>query len=395
MPPAQFDRVILLDPGLGPFPGHWAGHARTLRDAFAALGLRTLICGNTEQKAGLLDGLEVRPTFRLTPYVPFSADPHDPRTARPAFEEQMAAFADDFAAVDAGERDLLVLAAVYPHILGGFAAWARERAAALMLLFGEEVSVFNRGRGENGDSYYLDYYQRVLPPSRGARDCPNWRFFAASPALGDLFSVLLGKSVRPLPMPGRADWPPLAARGARPLTIAVLGHGAIAKGSLLLPEIIAATHARRPEVRFVLHLSPNPDTRAAFDAMEPGPRVDIVRGHVSDADMQRMTDAADIVLMPYQPEKYRLMPSAIFVQAICSGKVLVIPANTHMHREILLRGGGATCFREQTAAAVTAALLDAIERYESLSRRSLGAAAEHRRLNNPAAYASEILAAFA
>jgi hypothetical protein len=107
-----------------------------------------------------------------------------------------------------------------------------------------------------------------------------------------------------------------------------------------------------------------------------------------------MTDAADIVLMPYHPQKYRLMASAIFVQAICSGKVLVIPAHSHMHREILLRGGGAACFREQTAAEVTAALLDAIERFDTLSRKSIDAAAEHRRLNNPAVYAAEILAAF-
>jgi len=110
--------------------------------------------------------------------------------------------------------------------------------------------------------------------------------------------------------------------------------------------------------------------------------------------MQRLIDDSDIVLMPYRPEKYRMMPSAIFVQAVCSGKVVVLPAGSHMHREILLRGGGATLFHDHTAPAIRKALWDAIADLDRLSAAAAAAAPAYREVNNPHAYVKRIVEAF-
>jgi glycosyltransferase involved in cell wall biosynthesis len=403
---AGFRRVFALDPGLGPIPGHWATYARKLSAAFRARGLDVVLCGNRQQEARILDGLAVEPLFSLTPFERYGENPHDPPTALVAFERQVARFADDLEKLEAfglSSEDLLIYFTVYPQILGGLIEWARRRPerrmqrVALLMQFAEEVNVYEKARGAHGDVFYIDYYRRIMPSGEGRDAHPHWRYFAASPGLGDLFSALMGKDVRPLPMPGSAAWPPPRRRAAGdPIAVALLGHTSIAKGGFLLPEIIEATLARYPNARFNLHLSTNPDTRE-LDARfaEGGDRLRILRGYISDGEIQGIIDASDIVLLPYAAPKYRLMPSAIFIQAVCSGKIVVLPAGSHMHRELLLRGGGGTMFHEHSAAAINTALWNAIEEVDRLSPLAAAAAAAHREVNSPDAYVKRILDSFA
>lgn len=402
---ARFRRVFALDPGLGPIPGHWATYARKLSAAFRALGLDVVLCGNRHREPRILEGLAVEPLFALTPYERYGDDPQNPATALAAFERQIMRFADDLEALEGfglSSGDLLIFLTVYPQILGGLDEWVRRRPerggqrVALLLQFAEEVNVYEKARGAQGDVFYVDYYRRIMPPGEGRHARPHWRYFAASPGLGDLFSALLGKDVRPLPMPGSAAWPPLRRRAAgAPVAVAVLGHTSIEKGALLLKKIVDATLARFQNVRFNLHLSTNQDTRALEAAFAEGERLRILRGYISDDEMQGLIDDSDIVLLPYGPRKYRMMPSAIFIQAACSGKIAVLPAGSHMHREVLLRGGGATLFQEHSAAAITRALGDAIEGVDRLGRSAADAAAVHREVNNPDAYVKRILDSFA
>ena len=403
---AGFKRVVALDSGLGPIPGHWATYARKLANAFGALGLDAVLCGNRRQEPRILDGLRVEPFFALTPYERYGADPHDPPTALADFKRQAVQFADDLEKLEGfglSPQDLLIFFTVYPQILGGLIEWIRRRPerrmqrVALLMQFAEKVDVYGKARGADGDVFYIEYYRRIMPAGEGRRAYPHWRYFAASPGLGDLFSALLGKDVRPLPMPGSAKWPPLRRRaGDEPIAVAVLGHTSIEKGAFLLPEIIDATLAKFPRVRFNFHLSTNQDTRA-LDAQFAAARdrLAIRRGYISDDEMQGIIDDSDIVLLPYAPRKYRMMPSAIFIQAACSGKVVVLPAGSHMHREVLLRGGGGALFHEHSAAAITTALWSAIGDIGRLSQSAAAAAPAHREVNSPNAYVKRILDSFA
>jgi glycosyltransferase involved in cell wall biosynthesis len=403
----DFKRAIILDPGLGPIPGHWATYARKLEAAFSELGLGVVLCGHCRQDADILDGLKVEPLFALTPYEPYGKDPHDRPTAIASFQLQKAQFAADLEKLEdfgVGPQDLVVFLTIYPQILGGLVEWIgrkphrRDLRAALLLQFSEEVNVYDKVRGAHGDVYYVDYYRQTLPASEGRDAFPNWRYFAASPGLGDLFSTLIGKDVRPLPMPGSAVRPAALSRrpGSKEVRVAILGHTSIEKGALLLADIIFPTLAQFAHVRFNFHLSTNPDTRALDVQFAQGTeRLAIKRGHISDSDMQAIVDDSDIVLLPYRPLKYRLMPSAIFIQAGCSGKVVVLPASSHMHRELLLRGGGYTLFHEHSAAAIRDALWAAIGDVERLSAAAAAAAPLHREVNNPHAYVKRIVEAFA
>jgi hypothetical protein len=401
----DFRRVLLLDPGLGPIPGHWATYARRLKAAFGELGLEVVLYGHRRQDRGIVGDLEIVPLFALTPYEPFGADPHDKPSARAAFDAQQTRFAADLEKLEdygIGPHDLLVFLTIYPQILGGLIEWVRRKPqrraqrVAVLMQFAENINVYEKARGATGDVYYIDYYRQILPAGQGRDTYPHWRYFAAAPELGDIFSTLMGKNVRTLPMPGSADWPPSRPRnGGKTVRIAVLGHTAIDKGAFLLSDIIFPTLGQFSYARFDFHLSTNPDTRALDAQFAAGSeRLAIVRGYISDSEMQGLIDNSDIVLMPYRPEKYRMMPSAIFVQAVCSGKVVVLPAGSHMHREILLRGGGAALFHDHTATAIRKALWDAIADLDRLSAAAAAAAPAYREVNNPHAYVKRIVEAF-
>jgi hypothetical protein len=155
-----------------------------------------------------------------------------------------------------------------------------------------------------------------------------------------------------MPTNGLAGIPPSGAKSslADEVAVAIVGHTSVLKGGLLLKDIVDATLRHHPKVRFNLHLSTNPETRALDEEFKEGSeRLTMRRGYISESDLQWIVDGSDIVVLPYARQSYRLMASAIFTQAAASGKTAVVPAGTHMHRELLCHGGGYVTFGEHSA----------------------------------------------
>lgn len=239
-----------------------------------------------------------------------------------------------------------------------------------------------------------------FPPTTSRHAYPRWRYFALSHELADLYAIVWGVDVPPRPMPtnGLAGIPPSGAKSslADEVTVAIVGHTSILKGGLLLKDIVDATLRHHPKVRFNLHLSTNPETRALDEEFKEGSeRLTMRRGYISESDLQWIVDGSDIVVLPYARQPYRLMASAIFTQAAGSGKTAVVPAGTHMHRELLCHGGGYVTFGEHSAAAIVAALSSAIAGIAGLAAAADAAAPGYRARNSPRACFEKVLDAFA
>jgi hypothetical protein len=402
-------RIHYIDPYLGPLPGHWASLARSFARTMRDLGIEVRLVGHRHQIPSLLEALAVEPAFSLPPYSPYGSDPHDTPRALALFRSQVEVYASELEAVlpeDLGQEDMLFFPTIYPPILGAIARWVegaprrRDQRIGLLTHFADDVDVYNRARGAGGDYYYVDFYRHVLPPSAGGRAYPSWRYFSLSPGLADLYSIVLGKTVVALPMPdigsARAIRPEAPRDPMRGPTIAILGHTSVLKGGLLLKDIVSATLREHPGVHFHLHLSTNPDTRA-LDAefSEDSGRLTIRRGYLPDAELGTMLSDADIVVLPYARAAYRVMASAMFVQAAAAGKVVVLPAGTHMHRELVCHGGGYAAFGEHTASAIADALSSAIDGIDALAARARAAAPGYRARHSPAMCFKMMLDAFA
>jgi hypothetical protein len=402
-------RVLYVDPYLGSLAGHWATLARSFARGIAEYGIDLRLVGNRHQKRAFLEELEVEPLFSVAPYSPYGDDPHDRPRALAQFQAQVDAYASDLAALsrtDLSGDDILFFPTLYPPILGGIVKWVeqaparRDQRLALLAQFSDDVNVYNWARRTGGNYYHIDFYRRAFPPAGGRGSYPGWRFFSLSPDLSDLYAIILGADVVPLPMPtaGLAGVLPRGPRRnvAHEVAIAIVGHTSVLKGGLLLEEIVRSTLRRHPHVRFNLHLSTNPDTRALDEQFLDGSeRLTIRRGYIPEAALQRIVDDSDIVVLPYAQAPYRLMASASFTQAAASGKAVVIPAGTHMHRELVCHGGGYATFAEHTAAAICTALSSAIERIGALAAAAESAAQGYRDRNGSRAWVQTVLEAFA
>jgi glycosyltransferase involved in cell wall biosynthesis len=123
--------------------------------------------------------------------------------------------------------------------------------------------------------------------------------------------------------------PPDAAERPR-LTVA--GFANRSKGYRLLPDAIPQLLQRHATSRFTVHGivagSDAEDDAWIFDSLERlGPRVDIRRDVLSDEDYLDLLARTDLLLLPYDPEAYRVRGSAISNQARRLGIPIVAPAD--------------------------------------------------------------------
>ncbi len=131
----------------------------------------------------------------------------------------------------------------------------------------------------------------------------------------------------------------------RPLIITFPGQARSEKGYMRLPRIVAALQARggvwRP-YRFVLQSNlrkpgrkerarrKDRDRRAAKKALQsvPGDIVRLVDRPLSNDEYYALIADADVVLLPYDAERYRNRPSMIASEAALFGKPMVVTAGT-------------------------------------------------------------------
>ena len=114
------------------------------------------------------------------------------------------------------------------------------------------------------------------------------------------------------------------------LTIA--GFANRSKGYRLLPDAIPRLLQHHATPRFTVHGivagSDAEDDAWIFDRLERlGPRVDIRRGVLSDEDYLDLLARTDLLLLPYDPEAYRVRGSAMSNQARRLGIPIVAPAD--------------------------------------------------------------------
>jgi hypothetical protein len=118
-----------------------------------------------------------------------------------------------------------------------------------------------------------------------------------------------------------------------------------------------------------------------------------VRGALH-ADYLARLRQSDILLLPYQPERYVLRASGVFSEAVAYGIVTVVPDRSWMAAQ-LREGWGAGCvFREWSVDSIAAATIEAIDRYGALAAIAGRRAAEWRRKNCAAAMLDAIAVGF-
>jgi len=174
----------------------------------------------------------------------------------------------------------------------------------------------------------------------------NVRFYTDAEALARDYESISGLRFDVLPLPFRSELIPESTRHAdSPLTIAYLGGARDEKGFPWLPNLIATLRQQNDagRVRFLIQANisapeHNPHSVAALERLRTlgGDDLEFValeEGLPPD-DYYRLFARADVVLLPYLPERYRACTSGVLAEALAAGVPAVVPKGTWLSSQL-------------------------------------------------------------
>ena len=200
------------------------------------------------------------------------------------------------------------------------------------------------------------------------------RFYTDTEELSRDFEFVSGWKFGVLPIPFRAGLIVPSPRTDKPLCLAFLGDVRDEKGFHWLPGLVdhlMRDYVRPGRVRLALQATVgtphyNPQSALAMQRLRKHlPRhVELVGadGPLTSREYYRLVSAADVVLLPYDRNRYRAASSGTLAEAIAAGKPTVVPAQSWMSRQ-QPPGTGETFVDFQSFVASVRRLVDRYEEY--------------------------------
>lgn len=156
----------------------------------------------------------------------------------------------------------------------------------------------------------------------------------------------------------------------RRFDLGLLGQMRPEKGADIAIEGIKILMSRRQGLRVALHVR-DKEAEDSFNSKLEGARgqgqVSLLTGEMSHNAFLMAIGACRIIVLPYDPERYRARLSGPLVEAAAWGRPVVVPADTWM-ADMVERGQVAgTIFRDHRPEALCEALLAALDQIDALT----------------------------
>jgi len=130
----------------------------------------------------------------------------------------------------------------------------------------------------------------------------------------------------------------------KPINIVYLGDARTEKGYQYLPYLVDNlwfSHIRTKKIRFTIQSNYNlaggeagiPEARMSLEQY-PSEQVCLLKEALSPDNYYEVLAEADIVVIPYQADRYAVRSSGVLVEALASGIPVVVPANTWMAKQV-------------------------------------------------------------
>lgn len=382
-------RFIYIDPSLQGNVGHHANVCRLITREMAARGFEVRIFASERIEPGLQSELQAHPLFRWNAYAaPWCA------------QDRLAGWLRDFETISADTftdltrighdiscDDIVYFSQAMPAQLRAVIQWAEQfQTTSRPWIFvefatepgvqvspdGQTVSILNPFADPRGVLYRhaAGYLSEEL--------CERVFLGTYDQEISRLFTFLVRRTVQHFPLPQRRVNPLRRRQRGETITVGILGHQREDKGYNLVPQIAERLLAEIPDVRLLVQ------NGAAWQM--PGPQAQLTSLAAihfmlelddQPADLVRwaeLLEQSDLIVCPYSPSRFASAYSAVASEAVANGIPLVIPAGTTM--SVLLRefDQPGVLFNEWNADAVYAAILSALDQFDSLAGKALEAA---------------------
>ncbi len=299
-------------------------------------------------------------------------------------------------------EDLVYVNSVSPWRIHAMLQWfvrkfTPEIMPQVVIEFGTEIGLdFKRSDGSQDMTAAL--YQRAvdsLPP-------PYWdrvRLYTFEQRCSDLYSRVLDRPVGVFPFP---QVPPGGIPqfrnpdiSNREVVIGFAGQQAPYKGFHLVPELAARLRGLGSNITVLAHSATPGGEAATVQALQQmadaDPMITLLVGPADAKIWWNLLSHIDLLVLPYQPARYRESYSAVITEAISSGLPVVAPADTSLSDVMKRYGMPGVTFEEWTTESVMAACESALMSYGSLAGRAKQAAIRWMVDQGPAALVDTLL----
>ena len=361
-------KVLIVDPGLHSVGGHHYNAVERLQREFSMFCFESRCFGSAQADLHTRRTLDCLPVFSRSVYGRryFTDD---------EFASAVRGTAKEFSGALRAARfwpDLIVLPScdqVMAAALAKVLARRPGRRSPVLLIWLLYAPHRHRLSSDSCSSPQVDECRTAFTRLFGIASTDQITACCETDALADFYSRLLSIDIRVLPGPGPAM--PLrraASAAGRPLVVCA-GFVNRAKGYHLLPDAVSSVLKYR-DVRFLVHGiidgTDNAEGQPIFGRLRQfGDRVVTSCERMETPQYLEMLAAADLVLMPYDPDAYRERGSGLFAEAQRIGIPIIAPHAARFAHRAFHQGWGVP-IRQHSAAGVTNAVIEACDRLDEL-----------------------------
>lgn len=396
-------RCFYLDPGLRYDLGHHANFCRRIIAALRRRGVATQVFASAGLDPQLGVELPAEPLFRALTYLSGDGDPICGWLS--GFDLYVRTTLEDLSRLPPmAPSDLVYVSTAWPPQLMAALLWHRglpDGRRPCLVVEANETGLIGR---RDGDVIKLDAPDNPRDDARpllfrfiGRRHLQpmpaRMHVVTFDPTTTASLGQLLGCAIRTVPLPYDAVVPLRSRAGARPITIACLGHQNMRKGYPLLPELVGQLLARHADIRLLIQTvnigdAGAAETTSALRAMAGHDRRLTLDDQPAGSNRWPLLVAqADLLLCPYQPEFYVDSFSSMICEALANAVPVVVPAGTTLQALLDACGGPGVTFAAGAPGPILAATEAALRQFDHFARRAYEAA-----LDWPATRGSDRLA---
>jgi glycosyltransferase involved in cell wall biosynthesis len=390
-------RAHIFDPQLNFVDGHYANYDLSIKAELEARQIEVTLYGSRVNSGIKNKVADVLPVFSRDIFSEDSADPAI--WALENFDSIGNLFYQDLASIDASRfrrTDFVFVPNLVQNQIGSIDRWLgslpedNRPAVVIKLSYLTHAMPYNQTR-PNRDLIQLIYrfaIRKLAKNHARVTFCSDTEEIAVS--LQQISQVPF--KLLPLPMSvGGLEKP--SANGEK-LRVAYLGHTSPLKGSDLLPNIVRGALSKRNNLLFHIQLFGNDLLASTVKkglANVDKSNLHITEGVVEAEKYKEFLESADIILLPYAHAFYGWASSGIFTEALSLGKIVIVPENTWMSRQLAQFNAGGVVFSSFDAKSITDAVVGASEKYSDLSKKAKAAAPPWRHHNSPKRFVDELI----
>ena len=383
--------LCYIDAAIHDNSGHHANACRQFVDEFRRRSFVVHAYGNRNQDSRFSREQQVQPLFRHDPYIRTRGEGNF------SYFVERTSFSYDLNSVwSRGPYDVMFFHSALAAQFAAVALWLRQFQPneAPFVAIG-----FDAPSGQNVNNRYHYYYPPFYRKAgKLFMSCYLGRtlIYTFDSAITDDYAELLNLPIQTMPaIHAGLREPRLRERDTDGfITVAFLGYQRTEKGYHLIPEIARQLLGSPFPVKLLIHNSSAVDCPVSQQLRalsSENPRVAFVERQGDQLHWQDLLDRSDLIVLPYEPTRYRRSGSGVATEAVSDGIPMVVPPGSTMERLAITYQGCATTFSSWECHAVTRAIERAVANFEMLAKQAEAGAVDWRRNNGVGLFVDRFL----